>query len=123
MGVQINSLAQIARRLGIQDGGPVQAFMTAECAKTMDKYVPFDNGTLAETVIQNGNPTENVTSKSITYAQNYARYVYKGISKNGNELNYHTDKHSYAGPYWDRRMLSAEKDKIIREVENYMRRK
>lgn len=123
MSVQINSLAQISKRLGLEKDGPAQAFMTAECAKAMDKYVPYNNGTLARTVIENGRPTSNVTSNSITYAQKYASYVYHGTSKSGKQLNYHKDNHPLAGPYWDRRMLSAEQNDIINSVEKFIRRK
>lgn len=118
----IDSLETIKKKLKIDDNGPAQAFMTATVAKAMDKYVPFDTGTLAETVIFNGRPTSNVTENTITYTQPYAEYVYKGISKSGKPLNYSLDKHTYAGPHWDQRMLTAEKDSIIKQIEDYIRR-
>lgn len=118
---KVKPISTIKERLGVQSGGPVHAFFTETCAKAMDKYVPFDEGNLAGTVILNGEVTENVTVNTITYSQPYARYVYYGISKNGNELNYHTDKHSEAGPYWDKRMWSAEREHVIRQVQNYMK--
>lgn len=122
MSIYIDSLEDIKKSLGIEKNGPAQAFMTATCAKAMDKYVPFREGTLAETVIMNGEITKNVTKNTITYSQPYAEYVYKGISESGNPLNYSTDKHSYAGPYWDERMKTAELEDITKQVEEFIRR-
>ena len=113
--------SQIKARLGIQNGGPVHAFFTATCAKAMDKYVPFDEGTLAETVILDGEPTKNVTIDTITYETNYAKIDYYGV-RDGKELNYQTDKHELAGPYWDKKMWSAQGDSIVKRVQKHIDR-
>lgn len=109
-------------RLGVENGGPIQAFFTAECAKAMDKYVPFDEGNLAGTVIENGEPTSNVGTSTIIYTQPYARYVYYGISKKGKPLKYHTDKHKLATSYWDQHMWTAHGDDIIKRVQKMVDR-
>lgn len=121
MPVKMKPTSVIKARLGIQNGGSVHAFFTATCAKAMDKYVPFDEGTLAETVIFEGQPTKNVTVDTITYETNYAKIVYYGV-RNGKKLNYHKDKHELAGRYWDKRMWSAEKDDIVKQVQDYINR-
>ena len=56
------------------------------------------------------------------YEQPYAHYVYEGISKNGKPLNYHTDKHPLAGSHWDKRMVSAEMQDIVKEVQDFIDR-
>ena len=122
MPVKLKPTSVIKARLGIEPNGQVQKLFTATCAKKMDKYVPFDEGTLAETVIIDGQPTRNVTENTITYEMPYARYVYYGVSKNGKPLNYHTDKHQLAGKYWDKRMVSAEMQDVVKEVQNYVNR-
>lgn len=124
MSVYLKPHSVIMARLHLKPKGrdSAQAFLTATCAKAMDKYVPMDTGTLAETVILNGRLTSNVKDKTITYAQKYANYVYKGISKSRNPLNYHTDKHTWAGPYWDKRMISAEGDRVVKDVQKYIER-
>ena len=122
MSVELKPHSVIKARLKVNNKGPVQAFLTATCAKAMENYVPFDTGTLSETVILGGKPTTNVTETTITYAQPYANYVYKGISKNGNELHYHTDKHKGAGPYWDKRMISGEGKRVVRDVQRFIER-
>lgn len=109
----------IKARLGIQKNGPAHAFFTAECAKAMDKFTPFDTGTLAKTVIEGGQPTANVTVDTITYDVPYAKYVYYPI-RNGKMINYSTDKHSLAGPYWDKRMWTAKGQDIVKKVQEYV---
>lgn len=109
--------------LGLQNNGPVHAFFTEECARYMDQFVPFRNGYLAETVIKDGIINkENVTTDTIIYKQDYASYVYHGISKNGNELNYSKDKHPNAGPYWDEVMWSAYNREITNNVQKFLER-
>ena len=108
--------------VGLTPNGKTTKFITSTVAKHMDKYVPFRTGALAETVIVGGQPTANVTAHRITYEQEYASYVYKGIGKGGKPMEYNKEKHSYAGPYWDERMMSAEKDTVIREIQKYINR-
>lgn len=110
----------IKARLGLQPNGPAHKFFTQTCAIHMDKYVPFRTGALATTVVNNGVPTNNVKTAKIIYAQKYAIYPYKG-TRNGTPMKYRLDKHPLAGPRWDKRMWSAEKDTITREVQNYVR--
>lgn len=112
MSVKIQPASVIKARLGIESGGKAHTFFTNKCAQAMDKYVPFDTGTLAETV--------SIETDAITYVQPYARYVYYGISKNGNALNYHTDKHELATSYWDKHMWTAEGNDIVRQVQKYV---
>ena len=112
----------IIEDLGIGQNGKAHAFFTNTCALHMDKYVPMDTGALATTVVVNGVATSNVNENSITYAQPYASYVYYGITKNGNKMNYHKDKHKFATYYWDEKMASAEMDTIVKEVQHFMDR-
>ena len=119
MPVKMQPTSVIKANLGIDTNGKVQKFFTQTCAIHMDKYVPFDTGTLAETVVKNGNTTDNVTTNEIIYDQEYAEIVYKGV-RNGKPLHYQTDKHSLAGPYWDKRMVSAEMQDVVKEVQDYI---
>ena len=121
MPVKMKPTSVIKARLGIQKGGPAHAFFTATCAKAMDKYVPFDTGTLAATVIKDGQPTKNVGVDTIVYEQKYAKVVYYGI-RDGKQITIHTDKHKNATTYWDERMWSAEKKDIVKQVQDYVDR-
>lgn len=132
--VDLKPTSVISLRLGIQNKGPVHKFFTHTCAIHMDKYVPYRTGTLATTVVEGGNTTSNVTEDTITYAQKYAIYPYMGIRKNAKfemngksyrlykNMHYGTDKHSLAGPHWDKRMWTAEKNDIVKEVQDYVKK-
>ena len=100
----------IQAHLGIEPNGRVQRYFTNTCAIHMDKYVPFDTGTLAETV--------EVGYDTITYNQPYAKIVYYGV-RDGKPLNFQTDNHPLACSYWDRQMVSAEMQDVISEVQAY----
>jgi hypothetical protein len=99
----------IKAHLGLEPNGRIQKFFTSECAKAMDKYVPFDEGILADYRIQ-GN--------LIIYEQNYARYQYYGLSKSGKPLNYQTDKHPLATSYWDKKMVTADLPDIVKRIQD-----
>lgn len=124
MKIVMKPTSVIESRLQIEDGGKVHKFFTETCAKKLDKYVPMDTGTLAETVVVGGSVTKNVTADKITYSQQYASYVYFGQRKDGSHKirNYSLDKHPLAGPYWDKRMVTAEIKDIEKEVGEYMKR-
>jgi hypothetical protein len=111
MPVKLKPTSQIKIRLGINPNGRVQRFTTHTCRKHMDKYLPFDTGTLATTADEQPN--------AVVYEQPYAKVVYCGV-RNGKEINYHLDKHPLAGPYWDKRMVSAEIQDVVKEVQDYI---
>lgn len=107
--VKFKPISTIKARLGIQPNGRMQKFFTNTCYKHMDKYVPMDEGNLRTIV--------DIQSNSITYEMPYARYQYYGVREDGTHKvkNYTTPG---TGPYWDKRMWSADKDKIIKEVQD-----
>lgn len=106
---------------GLEKNGKVHAFFTATCARHMDKYVPYDEGSLASTVIQNGEPTDNVTESTITYTQPYASYQYYGERQDGSrEIKNRTlTMHPLASSYWDYVMMSVEGKQVVEEVQKF----
>jgi hypothetical protein len=111
MPVKLKPTSQIKARLGIEPNGRVQKFFTNTCYKHMDKYVPQDNGDLRTIV--------DIQPNSITYESNYARYQYYGVREDGTHKvkNYTTPG---TGPYWDKRMVSAEMQDVVKEVQDYI---
>lgn len=109
MSVKLKPTSQIKARLGLEPNGRVQKFFTNTCYKHMDKYVPYREGNLRTIV--------DVQDDSITYESPYAKYQYYGISKNGKPLNYRTPG---TGDHWDKRMVSAEIDDVVKEVQDYI---
>ena len=108
MPVKMKPTSQIKARLGIEPNGRVQKFFTNTCYKHMDKYVPMDEGNLRTNV--------SIDNNSITYESSYAHAQYIGHTK-GPVKNYTTPG---TGPYWDKRMVSAEIQDVVKEVQNYI---
>ena len=113
MSIRIDSLDTIKRKLKIDENGPAQAFMTETCYKAMDKYVPKRDGNLRTVV--------DIRKDSITYQSEYASYQYYGEREDGSHKisNYTTPG---TGPYWDKRMISADIDRVVEQVQEYIGR-
>ena len=111
MPVKLKPTSVIKAHLGIEPNGRVQKFFTNTCYKHMNKYVPKDEGNLRTIV--------DVESNSITYESPYARYQYYGMRDDGTHIvkNYTTPG---TGPYWDKRMVSAEMQDVVKEVQDYI---
>lgn len=94
---------KIISKYEMQKGGDAQLFLADTCFRRMHKYVPFDTGTLASTV--------SIKPGSVTYEVPYAHKQY--TTNKGKGLR---------GKYWDRKMVSAEKELVIKEVETYAKK-
>lgn len=110
MSVNIDRTSEIKARLGIEPNGRVQRFFANTCYKHMDKYVPMDEGNLRINV--------SIEPDKIIYESPYAHAQYVGYTK-GEVKNYTTPG---TGPYWDKRMVSAEMQDIVKEVQDYIGR-
>lgn len=113
MAYHINSFATISRKLGIQENGPMQAFLLDTAYRRMDKYVPMRDGNLRKNTM--------VTANAIYYLSPYAEYQYRGRRKDGSHVvrKYTTPG---TGHHWDERMKSAEMDDLLKELKDEMRR-
>lgn len=113
MSVDMQPISTIKARLGINPNGKIQKFFTATCAKYMDKYVPMRDGNLADYYIEGNN---------VVYDQPYAKYQYRGMREDGthaiNEANRDRSKHPLATSYWDKVMVSAEFDDVVKKVQD-----
>jgi len=109
--MKMKPISQIKADLGINPGGKVQRFFTDTCYKHMDKYVPKDIGNLRDNVDKGAD--------YITYESPYAHAQYIGEVHGSPVKNYTTPG---TGPYWDEKMVSAEMNDVIEEVQNYVNR-
>ncbi len=111
MSVKMNPTGVIKARLGLEPNGRVQKFFTDTCYKHMDKYVPMDEGNLRTIV--------DISNSYIIYESPYAEYQYYGQRADGTHQvqNYTTPG---TGPYWDKRMVSAEMQDVVKEVQDYV---
>lgn len=143
--VDMKPVNTILTRLGIDNNGDVQKFATETINRRITRYMPASQSEVLSTkkkfVIS---PTE------IEILGPYARYQYYGKvmvnSKTGKgpslipgvgyryrkgtvlkatdrDLKYDTTKNQQAGPFWDRRLMAAEKDAIVSDIQEYIRRK
>ena len=141
MSVKMKPTSVIKARLGIQPNGHVQKYLTKRCAEHMDNYIPLDRGGLAY-------DNRVIEADKIIYESPYAHYMYVGkvmgpnipikrdgivvgwFSKapkqyTGKDIDYSKSKsrgHTQAGPYWDKRMVSAEIGEVVAEVQRYINR-
>lgn len=113
--VELSSLNDIEKQLGIEPNGVVQAFFTHRCRIRCDKYVPFDTGVLAGTVSEE--------PSNFTYESPYASYQYFGERQDGSHkiVNRTKSEHPLATSYWDQHMVTAEGAELVNDVEKFMR--
>ena len=104
MKAKIEPTSVIKVKLGIDPQGSVLKKLTKSCAEHMEKYVPKKTGQLRENI--------HVEPGLIIYQSDYAMYQYRGYTR-GPVRNYTTPG---TGPYWDKRMVSAELNDVIKEV-------
>lgn len=111
MPVIIKPVSQIKVKLGIDPNGRVQKEFTKRCREYMDEFVPMDEGTLRTVV--------DIQPTWITYEMPYARYQYYGQREDGTHkvVKYTTPG---TGSYWDRRMVSARINDLVKEMQDYM---
>lgn len=128
--IKFNSTNNIKAKLKIQRGGAVHAYFTERCWAHMGRFTPGGaSGNLHKLVA--------LTPGKITYLSPYAHYLYigilyvdpetrssyarKGITKvpTNKRLNYHTPG---TGRNWDKLMWSSQKQQIIKETEEFMKR-
>ena len=131
------STEEIKRRLGVNPGGYLQKVVDAAVIRECFPYVPFDEGILAGSA----NTATEIGSGEVIYDTPYARYLYYGevygpnipITENGTvtgyfsppekfqtgeKLEYNTEKHPQAGPYWFDRSMADHKKDILKEAQD-----
>lgn len=113
MPVKMKPTSSIKTSLGLGENGKAQKFFTSTCAKHMDKYVPMDTGNLAD---------YKLGKDYVLYEQPYARYQYFGVREDGTHqiVNRNYTKHPLATSYWDKKMVSAEIDDVVKETQKYI---
>lgn len=94
---------KIVDKYGMQENGGTQLFLANTCFRRMQKYVPFDTGALSITT--------TIKPHKVIYEQPYAHKQY--TSNKGKGIR---------GKEWDKRMISAERDIIIKEVAEYTKK-
>lgn len=110
---RIMPTSDIIKRLGVDERGKVQRFATEQIRVRMKPYMPWRTGFTATDLTYSDSPT------TVLVAAPYARYLYNGVSRKGNPLNYTHTVNPMAGPRWDRTMAQREGAKIAQAIEAY----
>lgn len=134
--MEIKPISTIKIRLGLEPNGRVQKYFQSTCDRHMDKYIPLDQGDLRKEK-DLSDPTKIVyekpyahyqyighkwvmnNGKSAYYSPNYGFWSKKPKHDSGEPLIYHT---AGTGDHWDRRMVSAEMDRVVKEMQDYVDR-
>lgn len=123
--VKMKPVNVITARLGINKTGDVQMQATRIINQRITRYMPFRSGALATKLKIIQSPTE------IVVLGPYARYQYYGKVMIGKapkvvtdrDLRYDKTKNPLAGPYWERRMMTAEGAQIASDLQAYVNRR
>lgn len=110
--VDMKDFKQVTKDLGIDAQGRVQAFATKRAAMRMDRFTPKREGVLISTKDYTSVPTE------VTYPQPYARNMYFGIDQRTGR-NWTYTGAPQRGSFWDEKMIAAEGDQWVKEVQEY----
>ena len=129
----------IIARLGLEPNGKVQRYFQNTCYRHMNKYVPYNDGNLRKNV-DLSNPKMIVYespyakyqfygkkmimpgyNKSAFYSPEYGFWSKKNLKKEltNDDLVYHT---AGTGSHWDKKMWSAEGKKVIKKVEEFIKK-
>lgn len=104
--VEVTSSVDIPKDLAKIDNAEFWKFAHTEWNKLIFPYVPFDTGTLAESV--------NISSDCIEYRAPYASTVYN------QNRNFRTDKHELASSRWDEAAAPTQSPKLIEALQAYV---
>lgn len=122
--VEMKPVNTILARIGVDSTGRIQRFVTNTINRRITAYMGYKTGFMATKAKIIKSPTE------IEVSTPYARYNYYGKLMVGPapktltdvNLQYDQSHNPNAGPFWDRRMMAAEKKQIAQEATEYARR-
>lgn len=106
---------QIKNGLGL--GEQFNKYFAERCYTYMYDYTPYRTGLLAGSVRVQNEIRAYEDYATIWYPGPYAHRIYEGT-----HFNFNKEIHPKATAHWDKAMWVVEKDKIIKEMDNYRRR-
>lgn len=143
--VDMASAGAIMRRLGVTAQGDVQRFHTANVRRRIQRYMPYRSGATIKLMIAQSPADEPFIHIDVPYARMlyYGKVMVdpqtgaagfltengwrsrKGVPKvvSGRDIQYDQTKNPQAGPFWDRRLMSAEGEAMRRDLQDYVNRR
>lgn len=98
--INLDPTEKILLKRNLDKNGTAQRFFTSEVRRLSDPYIPFDNGPLKNTAVED--------IDKITYVQVYARKQY-----------YENKGRGLRGPFWDKRMWADRGKEITESVAKF----
>lgn len=123
--IDINPTPAILKAHGLDKSGTVQKFHTQNVLRRIQRYMPYRSGmTIKVTIAQT-----DINKPEIVTDTPYARYLYHGKVMIGRApkvvtnipLSYTKTKNTLAGPYWDKRLLEAERDAMVADLQRFIK--
>ena len=142
--VEMPSVDQLIRRVGLDEHGAVQRQLTADVNSRIGKYMPHLTGVMETKLKYISSDTE------ITVAAPYAKYQYYGkvmvnaktgkgpanipgvglrykkgttLKVTDRPLEYTKTPNPLAGPYWDRALVASEGEALAADLQAYIDRR
>ena len=100
---------------GIIDDDKTKLFFYNEFYRYMEPYVPADTLAMYDTA--------DISSDGILFVQPYSSGPYYGKTKDGNQMNFKTDKHPLATDHWDVATWNAKSNEICNALQDYINRR
>lgn len=91
-------------------GGEIQRYIDTEVLKGIEPYIPYDEGQLTSSAISN----TVIGSGLIIWDTPYAKNLFYGKTKNGQDMVYQQQIHPLAGRNWTER-YKADQMETLRE--------
>ena len=143
--VDMKPVQKIMDGLGVTARGDVQKFHTANVRRRIQKYMPYRSGATIKLMIVQSPADEPFIHVDVPYA----RMLYYGkvmvdpktkaagfLTKNGwrsrkgvkkvesdRDIQYDKTKNPQAGPFWDRRLVTAEGAAMQHDLQEYVNRR
>ena len=141
--ITIPNQEELSKKLGVNKTGIAQLFHTTNVFRHMLPYMPMLTGMFATKQTRVVGTTKIVTRADQAYYLYFGRRMVNAKTGKGpmyiegvgyrwrrgsvlvptsQPLHYTTTFHPLAGPYWDRRMLVADGNKIADELKEFIKR-
>ena len=144
--IKVSSPAKMLKNHGLDQGGAVQKFHTANVIRRIQKYMPFRTGEMIQRMVAQS----PISEPFVNVIAPYARFLYYGklmvdpvtgaagfLNKDGEwrswtkaphvpkiesdrPISYTTTFNPQAGPFWDRKLLANEKDAMREDLQNFV---
>lgn len=109
------SMSEVTKKLGVDEAGEVQKFVTEEVFRRLVPYIPEKTGHLRETAFVKRPWRIRVWAE-------YAKRQFFGVAKGGVPFDYDTVVGGpKAGSHWDRRLMADEGDAIVAAANRYVK--